>query len=583
MLTFPVSAGGVQSIKNKVVRIRGAIDGSGVIVSSENNQHSVLTAWHVINSNRSGEELTIFSLDGGAYDTDISNAERIGKTDMAIISFKSLKSFGDPIAVNKGFLGRSSKLKVSGFPTESGGAYISTNGRVMAHARQGIDQGYQLLYTNSTSSGMSGGPILDEKNLLVGIHGRGERFADHSDRQLGGKTNINLGIPIKFYIDHVSGVPVSLNEEGPEDWDYLFSLFMLNLYEIRGKTPDEKNKFFPSTERLMVQAEALNPNSLTGQIWKQKFYSYYGQTDKEEAVSSKINSLNKILSDLYIDAKEFAKKGDEASAVNLVEEAKKIDDFSEYYYWNSSKVFVELGQDPIAIFLLREMIDKITENKKYGYFSYANMFGRNCSLDCMLSLAHFDLAEIFHQNENFDQAIEHGLKSLKFYVSPASGQITGDLSDSIYHNVVPTPPGKSWQVSVSYSRLSAALYGAYKPFDMVCATANHSFKFNHENIYRNPGIAKRCKLLKRIEANAPLKPVKRIAKADCRLLTSVFKDKQDQLPIPLHQQVGIWSTILSTKNNKDGSPMPPLMKQIYHWANIYSELVVCPTLFERSI
>jgi len=40
---------------------------------------------------------------------------------------------------------------------------------------------------------MSGGPVLDEKGRVIGIHGKG-------DRKDGNKTGLNLGIPISKYL-----------------------------------------------------------------------------------------------------------------------------------------------------------------------------------------------------------------------------------------------------------------------------------------------------------------------------------------------------------------------------------------------
>lgn len=45
------------------VRIEGATQGSGVLVKKEGNRYTVLTAWHVVEGNRPGEGLAIFTPD----------------------------------------------------------------------------------------------------------------------------------------------------------------------------------------------------------------------------------------------------------------------------------------------------------------------------------------------------------------------------------------------------------------------------------------------------------------------------------------------------------------------------------------
>ncbi len=57
---FAQDASAVARIAKAItVRIEGATQGSGVLVKKEGNRYTVLTAWHVVESNRPGEELAI--------------------------------------------------------------------------------------------------------------------------------------------------------------------------------------------------------------------------------------------------------------------------------------------------------------------------------------------------------------------------------------------------------------------------------------------------------------------------------------------------------------------------------------------
>ena len=78
-------------------------------------------------------------------------------------------------------LNEGEKVFVSGFPCEDGSScqegFIFTSGEPFIELiKQGkaLDAGYQLGFTNETKNGMSGGSVLDQRGLVVGINGRGK-------------------------------------------------------------------------------------------------------------------------------------------------------------------------------------------------------------------------------------------------------------------------------------------------------------------------------------------------------------------------------------------------------------------------
>jgi hypothetical protein len=132
------------------VRIEGATQGSGVLVKREGNRYTVLTAWHVVSGQRPGEELEIFTPDGQKHQMDEGSIQRVGDVDMAVLTFTSTRSYevariGDLKSVSSG-----EQLLVAGFPSVSNSRLRVERGRLVANASVGIDQGYQLLYTNHT-------------------------------------------------------------------------------------------------------------------------------------------------------------------------------------------------------------------------------------------------------------------------------------------------------------------------------------------------------------------------------------------------------------------------------------------------
>ena len=209
------------------VRIEGATQGSGVLVKKEGNSYTVLTSWHVLQDNLPGEEVAIITSDGKEHLWDSKSLQRLGKVDMAVITFTSKRNYqlakiGDIKTVSMG-----NQIFVAGFPLPSYAVPISflrfLEGKVIANARVDIPDGYQLLYSNPTLKGMSGGCVLDKQGTLVGIHGRAEQ--DDQISLSTGKfvaTRTNMAVPITYYHQFVNGKKiVSATTESTTADDYL--------------------------------------------------------------------------------------------------------------------------------------------------------------------------------------------------------------------------------------------------------------------------------------------------------------------------------------------------------------------------
>ena len=195
------------------VRIEGATQGSGVLVKREGNRYTVLTAWHVVADQKPGEELDLYTPDGMRHPVEPGSIRRLGEVDLAVLTFTSPSSYeiarlGDVKSVSSG-----SSIYVSGFPlaTSAVPSRIARflKGDVIANATVAIANGYQLLYSNPTLPGMSGGAVLNAQGQLIGIHGQGETDSQMSDQQgIAVKTGTNQAVPIAFYQQYASGESV---------------------------------------------------------------------------------------------------------------------------------------------------------------------------------------------------------------------------------------------------------------------------------------------------------------------------------------------------------------------------------------
>ncbi|MDJ1173519.1 tetratricopeptide repeat-containing S1 family peptidase [Roseofilum capinflatum] len=206
--------------------------GSGVIVAQNDSTYYVLTAEHVI---RHPSNYKIVTPDGHCHPIDLENVQPLPGVDLAIVEFESHTPY--QVATLADYDWRSLEVLnyvfVSGWPVSTPHrsshppTRLLTTGRLLSQdsqiqsvlevtqRQQGIDSlsltyGYEMLYSNLTAPGMSGGLILDTQGHVIGIHGRGSGEIKQDDqgdiRPL--KLGYGLGIPIKTFLHLVSSVGI---------------------------------------------------------------------------------------------------------------------------------------------------------------------------------------------------------------------------------------------------------------------------------------------------------------------------------------------------------------------------------------
>ncbi|MEG4801938.1 trypsin-like peptidase domain-containing protein [Microcoleus sp. ARI1-B5] len=190
------------------VLIEGQNQGSGIIIAREGSTYYVLTAKHVV---AGGGELKVTGPDRNSFRADSTNVIQLPGVDLAIVSFVSSGNYEIAQLADSKTVSVGEQVYVSGWPKP--GDTIKRQIRQMTagqiSARERVNDGYELIYTNPTRQGMSGGPILDIRGRVIGIHGRTEGSAD--DQVV--KAWVNLGIPINTFVELA---PKAYAEQGKE-------------------------------------------------------------------------------------------------------------------------------------------------------------------------------------------------------------------------------------------------------------------------------------------------------------------------------------------------------------------------------
>jgi WD40 repeat protein len=200
------------------VVINGQNPGSGVIVSRDGNTYYVLTAKHVVASE---DEYEIVTSDGTKYPLNYSSVKKLPEIDLALIQFTSDKNYlvaqvGDSDKVTEG-----NSVYISGWP-HPGRAITQrifqlTSGKISGRPLELLEDGYGLVYTNITRSGMSGGSILDANGVVIGIHGRadGEPIINpETGEDIAIKSGFNLGITINNFVEFAAQEGIKLHYFG---------------------------------------------------------------------------------------------------------------------------------------------------------------------------------------------------------------------------------------------------------------------------------------------------------------------------------------------------------------------------------
>ncbi len=194
--------------------------GSGVIIKREGNTYSILTAAHVVKSNRA--VYTIMTTDGEKYQLDNQTIQPLPKSiDLAVVKFTSSKTYPVAKIGNSSQTVEGSSVYAAGFPAPTQAitqaVYSFKDGKVIANSSKEFESGYGMVYSCNTLPGMSGGGVFNENGELIAIHGRGDvdgKFKPSEENEnIRFKTGNDLGIPINTFVRLASNVGVQTGLE----------------------------------------------------------------------------------------------------------------------------------------------------------------------------------------------------------------------------------------------------------------------------------------------------------------------------------------------------------------------------------
>jgi serine protease Do len=186
----------VEKIANQVtIRILGTgSPGSGVIISQDGidskqggKTYTALTCQHVVPDGKKGSYQVLLP-DGKTYTAKVRFTPKLKGLDLAIVEFESEENYRVVKLAESEQLSPDTTVYAAGFPnyqtidakqieeTSSWGqrAFRLTVGKIgsLSIAPRSLQAGYSLGYTNEVASGMSGGPVFNDRGELIGINGR---------------------------------------------------------------------------------------------------------------------------------------------------------------------------------------------------------------------------------------------------------------------------------------------------------------------------------------------------------------------------------------------------------------------------
>lgn len=168
----------------------GRVWGTGILIGERDGIYTVVTNDHVLLPG-GGQNYRVETPDGRTHAAEMLRSVSWGGNDLGVVRFPSPDRPYTVAAIAQTPATLGETVIAAGFPLEADRSrnrgFIITEGTISRWMERPFVGGYQLGYTNDIFSGMSGGPLLNDRGEVVGVNGMHKyplwgsyRFADGS-------------------------------------------------------------------------------------------------------------------------------------------------------------------------------------------------------------------------------------------------------------------------------------------------------------------------------------------------------------------------------------------------------------------